>query len=146
MGYHHWQIVGSSRRQTLRRWHATQAVLTRPPLQLIVGKPAMPIRSFSRKVVISAAEENSVIGYYNYTEDSERGNQLGDSLPTFRLISADRSVMREKKGHFYCAQLQSRQLEEICQSPLLYVFNPNEEPAAGTPEQQNSVFTRLSAI
>lgn len=54
--------------------------------------------------------------------------------------------MKNETGTFIAPRLRSKQQKEVCQSPLLYLLKPNEELAAGTPEQQISTFTRLSAI
>lgn len=65
----------------------------------------MLISSFLRKVVIRVAEENSVIGYYNRTEDnSERGNQRGDNLrPDFSANFRTSASDGKRCWHFYCA-------------------------------------------
>lgn len=124
-----------------------QAVLARPPLQLLEGKPAIPISSFLGKVVISAAEESRVMGYYSLTEDIERGSQLGYGLRSdFSANLRSDEIEVKLTGSLRPDCEIPRQQKEVCQSPLLYLIKPNEELAAGTPEQQISTFTRLSTI
>jgi hypothetical protein len=51
--------------------------------------------------------------------------------------------MENEAGTFIAPRLRCRQQKEVCQSPLLYVLKPNEELAAGTPEQDLHIHEAL---
>lgn len=104
----------------------------------------MAMGPFPGKVAIGVAKVNSVIGRYNHTDDGERGSQVGDR-PMARLISVDQPAIKKNLSLLFGPDYEVlvclvRPANGNVTSPPSYISRPNQEPAAGTPDELSSAF------